>query len=196
MVSNSKTKKTSREIILDSSIRIFSHVHISDVTFSSIARESGCGHSLVYHYFENVNKLFEEALTHVYNTFYPHIKFFQNLNINPSLGFVGMFTLLFDAIKKNRMIAYYYKFFFYVSNYYSSNKLIVTLQKEYAALLSLLIKEGQKQGYLTQIMTSEEMASSLRLTILGAIDTIILEPNTKTSIKPSAVYLPFMKGNV
>lgn len=195
MAATKVIKKTSRENIIDAGVRLFSRQALADISIADVAREANCGHSLIYHYFSNVTELFDESISHIYKTFYPLIKAVSIVDQDPTLLFVGVISRFVNALKENKMHAYYYNLFTYNHPYSPFNKAVQSLQKDWSGLILMIIKKAQAAHVMIDTLLDEQIVKSLQITFRGIVASyIFIEDQEKFSIKPSTIYLPFLKG--
>lgn len=190
-----KVKKTKREEILEAGIRLFARVPFTEMTIASVAREANCGHSLVYHYFRNINALYDEGVAHVANLFIPLIEALRTKDIPAELVFVGSIVLLVDNLKKDPMAAYYLSLISYNHSEAPRNEAVQAIQSRWRQTFTKIITEGQKNNGLIMIMSPDDIMRSIHIMIKGLVSAQIFDTNpTKPSFNAADLYLPFLKG--
>ena len=92
-------KKTRREQIIDAGIRLFARVPFTDITIAAVAREAKCGHSLVYHYFSNINDLYDAAVDYVSTMFVTSMARLETVDTTPELISVGVISRFIESLQ-------------------------------------------------------------------------------------------------
>lgn len=187
--------KTKREAILNAGVRLFARVPFTDVTIAAVAREAECGHSLVYHYFPNVNTLYDEAVDYVAIVFLNFIRHLNSKNFPPELVFVGVISRLLDSLKVNGMFAYYMNIVSFNHSLAPRNEKNNIVQSEWIALFVKIIEAGQKNGNIITILTPLEILRALQTTFQGLTSSQIFSIDSdKNTLRAADIYLPFLKG--
>jgi AcrR family transcriptional regulator len=188
-------KRTKKDDILDAGIRLFARVPFTEMTIAAVAREAGCGHSLVYHYFRNVNVLYDEGVNRVSNHFLTVINRVVALNVPAELIFVGIVSSLVEALKKQPMTFYYVNLIAYRHDATPLNPAVAAVQEQWMSMLLNIVRKGQKNGRIISILTAEEIIRGLQTNFRGIVSSQILSvPEEKNTFKASDVYLPYLKG--
>ena len=66
-----------KDVIVNAAIRVFATLPYNEVTMSAIAREAKCGHSLIYHYFDNIRDLYDSAIEKNHSFFLSNYGFYK-----------------------------------------------------------------------------------------------------------------------
>lgn len=189
------SKKTKREEILDAGIRLFARLPFSEITIAAVAREANCGHSLVYHYFKNINEIYDDSITYVTNLLIPFITQIEKCTISPELAFVGGISRLVDALKDQKMDAYYLSLvsFSHIQAPYSEK--LVKVRKAWNKAFLRIISDAQKNGALITSMTAESILRSIIVMFQGLVSAQIFNnAGKRNAFRASDLYLPFLKG--
>lgn len=189
------TVKTRRDDILEAGIRLFARVPFTELTIAAVAREANCGHSLVYHYFTNINRLYDECVSHVVKRYAPFIDHLKALTIPAELVLTGSIAKLVEALKKDRLTAYCLSMLLYTHKQAPRNKALLEVQDEWSKLFLKLINNGQKNERIITTLSDEEILNSLHTMMRGLISTQIITGHSPNNVlKASEIYLPIMKG--
>ena len=70
-----------------------------------------CGHSLIYHYFDNIRDLYDSAIEKIIPSFYPIMDFTKLPNQNPEIKFVGFIIYIMRLLKEDEMFPYFVQTF-------------------------------------------------------------------------------------
>lgn len=189
------SKKTRRDQIIDAGIRLFAWVPFTDITIAAVAREAECGHSLVYHYFSNINELYDAAVDHVSAIFTTSMNHLESIKKTPELIFVGVISHFVESLQTKEMYAYYLNLFSYEDKLTPMNTKVLSLQKAWGQLFLKIIKKAQKAGRLITILTADEILNAVLTIFQGLISSQIINRTVSSSnLKASYIYLPLLKG--
>lgn len=189
------TKRTKKDDILDAGIRLFARVPFTEMTIAAVAREAGCGHSLVYHYFRNINALYDEGVNRVSTHFLKVINRVIALNVPVELIFVGIIASLVEALKKQPMTFYYVNLIAYRHEGAPLSPALAAVQEQWMRMLLHIVRKGQKMGRLITILTAEEIIRGLQTAFRGIVSSQILSVSEeKNTFRASDIYLPYLKG--
>lgn len=187
--------KNRRELIVDAGIRLFARTPFSEMTIAGVAREANCGHSLVYHYFKNINVIYDEGIAHVASLFDSLVSRINRKDANPDLIFVGIISRIVDFLKFEPMTAYYLNLLSFSHSGVPHSTKLVSARKKWVALFLDIINAGQKSNRLITTLTAEEIMHSVELMFQGIVGALMFNnPNDKTTFRPFEIYLPFLKG--
>lgn len=190
-----KIKNTKREQILDAGIRLFARMPFADITIAAVAREANCVHSLVYHYFDNINELYDAAVDHVASLFLPLIRNFKQLKTTPELIFIGTISRIVDGLNSISMYAYYLNLFSFKHSLTPTNEKVYAIQEEWYSFFINIIREAQDNGRLITVLSAEEILTSVQTIIQGQISSQIFSfKATGINMRASYIYLPLLKG--
>lgn len=59
---NEKIRKRRRDIIVSAALNVFAEKGLDNTSIDDIAKEVGCSHGLIYHYYDNKNEIFKEII--------------------------------------------------------------------------------------------------------------------------------------
>lgn len=187
-----KKKITKRTEIINAAIRLFSRFSFQEISISSIAREANCGHSLVYHYFSNVNEIYDAAYKEVNNATASFFASINNSNLAPELAFVGIITNFVEALKADLNLAFYVQFI--ISALGPNSREIKKIQKEWRNSLRSLIIRGQESNRFITTLSSDEFMNALNYNISGLVSSLIFANVKRSNISAAQIYLLFMQG--
>lgn len=191
---NEVIRNRRRDVIVNAAIRVFATLPYNEVTMSAIAREAKCGHSLIYHYFDNIRDLYDSAIEKIIPTFYPIMDFTKLPNQNPEIKFVGFVIYVMRLLKEDPMFPYYVQTFIHSAHIganlkTSGNSFI----KHFLQQSIEMIRNGQKQGKIID-MDAEQIVINISYTIKGICSSIIFEKSGTINLpEPSTIYLPFLR---
>lgn len=195
MRNNKKVKKTKRDLIIDAGIRLFARFPFSEITVAAVAREASCGHSLVYHYFKNINELYDESVAFVTTYFSSFVKGLNHKEeTSPLILFVGGISQLIELLKSDPMSGYYLSLvIFKYPETPPSDRITKLKNKWYKAIVSLVTK-GIESGVLIGLLSAEEILRSLQYSFQGITTSLMFTNAEAKELHASLLYLPFLKG--
>lgn len=189
------TKQTKRTQILDAGIRLFARVSFMDMTIAAVAREANCGHSLVYHYFKNINELYDEAIAFIVSNYYPLAVDLQKQDVPAELLFVGIIARLVDELKDNPMAAYYLSLIAFEHDGAPYNERILKIHDKWLNAAVTVIRNAQTSGALITVLSAEDILKTVQTMFQGLISAKIFNASLcKNAFKASDLYLPFLQG--
>ena len=189
------TTKTRRDDILEAGIRLFARVPFSELTIAAVAREANCGHSLVYHYFTNINRLYDECVNHVVARYKPFIEHFKSLTIPAELALAGSIALIVEMLKREKLAPYCLSLLLYTYKQAPRNKAILTVREDWSKLFLNFISEGQKNERIISTLSANEILNVLKSILRGLIsDQIVSGPSPANILTASEIYLPIIQG--
>jgi TetR/AcrR family transcriptional regulator, fatty acid metabolism regulator protein len=162
--------KTDRgKIIVEAALKVFSRKGYADTRMADIAREADMSYGLVYHYFENKEKLFDAIVEDWWTGFYNELEKLQKEPVPTEEKLVGIIRYILSvyASKPNQISIFVTEVsrgFVYHAHTKGRDKFnrLFTLCKE-------IVQEGQAKGDLR----SDIQAHYLTYVFLGAIDTFL-----------------------
>lgn len=187
-------KKTKRDLIIDAGIRLFARFPFSEITVAAVAREANCGHSLVYHYFKNINELYEESVNFVTSYFSPFVKSIDQKETAPLILFVGSITQHVELLKSNPMNSYYLSLIIYQYAEIPKSERIAKLKTKWYKSLVALLTKGIETGVLITLLKAEEILKSLQNSFQGLVSSLMFSGAENKDFHASTIYLPFLKG--
>lgn len=195
MRNTKKINKTKRDLIIDAGIRLFARFPFCEITVAAVAREANCGHSLVYHYFKNINEIYEESVIFVTSYFSQFLKSIDHKEeVSPLILFVGGISQLIELLKRDPMSVYYLSLIFFKYPETPPSERITKLRtKWYKALVALLAK-GIEEGVLIARLSAEEILRSIQRSFQGIVSCLMFTNQDAKDLRASLVYLPYLKG--
>ena len=162
--------KTDRgKIIVDSALKVFSRKGYADTRMADIAREADMSYGLIYHYFENKEKLFDAIVEEWWTGFYNELEALQKKTLPTEEKLVGIIRYILSVYgsKPNQISIFVTEVsrgFVYHAHAKGRDKFnrLFTLCKE-------IILEGQARG----VLRSDIQAHYLTYVFLGSIDTFL-----------------------
>jgi TetR/AcrR family transcriptional regulator, fatty acid metabolism regulator protein len=162
--------KTDRgKIIVEAALKVFSRKGYADTRMADIAREADMSYGLVYHYFENKEKLFDAIVEDWWTGFYNELEKLQKKPVPTEEKLVGIIRYILSvyASKPNQISIFVTEVsrgFVYHAHTKGRDKFnrLFTLCKE-------IVQEGQTKGDLR----SDIQAHYLTYVFLGSIDTFL-----------------------
>ncbi len=162
--------KTDRgKIIIDAALKVFSRKGYADTRMADIAREADMSYGLVYHYFENKEKLFDAIVEEWWTGFYNELEELQKRPVPTEEKLVGIIRYILSvyASKPNQISIFVTEVsrgFVYHAHTKGRDKFnrLFTLCRE-------IILEGQAKG----VLRSDIQAHYLAYVFLGSIDTFL-----------------------
>jgi AcrR family transcriptional regulator len=162
--------KTDRErIIIDAALNVFSRKGYADTRMADIAREAEMSYGLVYHYFENKEKLFDAIVEEWWTGFYNKLEALKKSPMPTDEKLIGIIRYLLSvyANEPNQIsifITEVSRGFVYHAHSKGRDKF-----NGLFALCREIILEGQTNGFLR----NDIQARYLTYVFLGAIDTFL-----------------------
>jgi len=162
--------KTDRgKIIVDAALKVFSRKGYADTRMADIAREADMSYGLVYHYFENKEKLFDAIVEEWWTGFYNELEELQKRPVPTEEKLVGIIRYILSVYgsKPNQISIFVTEVsrgFVYHAHTKGRDKFnrLFTLCRE-------IILEGQAKG----VLRSDIQAHYLAYVFLGSIDTFL-----------------------
>jgi len=162
--------KTNREkIIIESALKVFSRKGYAETRMADIACEADMSYGLVYHYFENKEKLFDAIVEEWWTGFYNELEALQKKSSPTEEKLVSIIRYILSVYgsKPNQISIFVTEVsrgFVYHTRSRGRDKFnrLFTLCKE-------IILEGQARGALR----SDIQAHYLTYVFLGSIDTFL-----------------------
>jgi AcrR family transcriptional regulator len=162
--------KTDRgKIIIDAALKVFSRKGYADTRMADIAREADMSYGLVYHYFENKEKLFDAIVEEWWTGFYNELEELQKRPVPTEEKLVGIIRYILSVYgsKPNQISIFVTEVsrgFVYHAHTKGRDKFnrLFTLCRE-------MILEGQARG----VLRNDIQAHYLTYVFLGSIDTFL-----------------------
>jgi AcrR family transcriptional regulator len=162
--------KTDRgKIIVDAALKVFSRKGYADTRMADIAREADMSYGLVYHYFENKEKLFDAIVEEWWTGFYNELEELQKRPVPTEEKLVGIIRYILSVYgsKPNQISIFVtevsrgFVYHAHTKGRDKFNRLFTLCQK--------IILEGQAKG----VLRSDIQAHYLAYVFLGSIDTFL-----------------------
>lgn len=180
--------KTDRgKIILDAALKVFSRKGYADTRMADIAREAEMSYGLVYHYFENKEKLFDTIVEEWWTGFYNEMEKLQKKPVPTEEKLVGIIRYILSvyASKPNQISIFVTEVsrgFVYHAHTKGRDKFTRLF-----ALCQEIVQEGQANGTLR----NDIQAHYLTYVFLGSLDTflsvMILGNETLTPVREKRI---------
>ena len=162
--------KTDREkIIVDAALKVFSRKGYADTRMADIATEAGMSYGLVYHYFQNKEKLFDAIVEEWWTGFYNELEKLQKQPVPTKEKLVGIIRYILSvyASKPNQISIFVTEVsrgFVYHAHTKGRDKF-----NRLFALCKEIVQEGQAKG----VLRNDIQPHYLTYVFLGAIDTFL-----------------------
>lgn len=162
--------KSDREkTIIDSALKVFSRKGYADTRMADIAREAEMSYGLVYHYFENKEKLFDAIVEEWWTGFYNELETLQKKSLTTEEKLVAIIRYILSVYRsKPNQISIFVtevsRGFVYHAHTKGRDKF-----NRLFALCREIIQEGQARG----VLRSDIQAHYLTYVFLGSIDTFL-----------------------
>lgn len=177
---NKLLKEKRKEEILNASLRLFANFGIENITMDEIAKEVGCSHGLIYHYFESKEEIAKELSLKSRKLFnYEFIKISQKDTDSVS-KFKDFHYLFIKSVKESEEKRFY--LFLLLTLPYNSleNEDIRSYYKKgYKKLVNIFQKIIEQNDYL-KLFTAKQLADSYYFYLTGLVYSSIKD---STSIK-------------
>jgi TetR/AcrR family fatty acid metabolism transcriptional regulator len=174
--------RTDREkIIIDAALKVFSNKGYASTRMADIAKEAGMSYGLVYHYFENKEKLFDAIVEDWWSGFYDELEMLKQNDINTEEKLVEIIRYILKVYENKPsqlsiFVTEVSRGFVYHANSKGKEKF-----NKLFALCKDIMAEGQQRGYLR----SDIQANYLTYLFLGSIDSflsVLILGNEKLSV--------------
>jgi AcrR family transcriptional regulator len=157
------------KIIVEAALKVFSQKGYADTRMADIAREADMSYGLIYHYFENKEKLFDAIVEEWWTGFYNELEELQKRPLPTEDKLVGIIRYILSVYgsKPNQISIFVTEVsrgFVYHAHPKGKDKFnrLFTLCRE-------IIQEGQERGFLR----NDIQAHYLTYVFLGSIDTFL-----------------------
>ena len=162
--------RTDREkIIIDAALKVFSTKGYASTRMADIAKEADMSYGLVYHYFENKEKLFDAIVEDWWNSFYDELELLKRSDISTEEKLVEIIRYILKVYesKPNQLsifITEVSRGFVYHANSKGKDKF-----RKLFSLCEDIMTEGQQRGFLRR----DIQAHYLTYLFLGSIDSFL-----------------------
>jgi len=140
-------EKTDREkFIIDAALKVFSTKGYASTRMADIAKEAGMSYGLVYHYFENKEKLFDAIVEDWWSGFYDELEMLRQSDIRTDEKLIEIIRYILKVYehKPNQLSIFVTEVsrgFVYHANSKGKDKF-----KKLFSLCKDIMTEGQKRG--------------------------------------------------
>lgn len=157
------------KIIIDAALKVFSRKGYADTRMADIAKEANMSYGLIYHYFENKEKLFDAIVEEWWRGFYDTLELLKRTPMRAEDKLVEIIRYILNVYnEKPGQISIFVtevsRGFVYHVNSRGKDKFntLFTLCQD-------IVREGQTQG----VLRKDIQANYLTYVFLGAIDTFL-----------------------
>jgi TetR/AcrR family fatty acid metabolism transcriptional regulator len=162
-------KMASEQIIIEAALKVFSTKGYAETRMADIAKEANLSYGLIYHYFENKEKLFDAIVENWWKAFYDELEMLKKSTASTNEKLVDIIKFILNAYtatpsQMSIFVAEVSRGFIYHSNPRGKDKF-----RKLFALCEDIIREGQTRGALRRDIQS----NYLTYVFLGAIDTFL-----------------------
>jgi TetR/AcrR family fatty acid metabolism transcriptional regulator len=162
--------KTDRgKSIVDAALKVFSRKGFADTRMADIAREAEMSYGLIYHYFENKEKLFDAIVEEWWTGFYNELEMLQKKPVPTEEKLVGIIRYILSVYaSKPHQISIFVtevsRGFVYHTHTRGRDKF-----NRLFALCQEIVQEGQAKG----LLRNDIQPHYLTYVFLGSIDTFL-----------------------
>lgn len=162
--------KSDREkIIIEAALKVFSTKGYASTRMADIAREADMSYGLVYHYFENKEKLFDAIVEDWWTGFYDELEMLKKSDISTEEKLVEIIRYILKVYEnKPNQISIFVTEVSRGFVYHSDTKGKDKFNKLFSLCQDIML-EGQRQGFLRK----DIQAHYLTYLFLGSIDTFL-----------------------
>lgn len=177
---NKLLKEKRKEEILNASLRLFANFGVESITMDEIAKEVGCSHGLIYHYFDSKEEIAKELSFKSRKLFnYEFLKISQKET--DIISKFKEFHLLFVKSVKESEEKRFYLFLLLTLPYNSlENQEIKAYYKKGYKKLVNIFQEIIEQNDDLKLFSTKQLADSYYFYLTGLVYSSIKDP---TSIK-------------
>jgi TetR/AcrR family fatty acid metabolism transcriptional regulator len=162
-------KISSEQAIIDAALKVFSTKGYAETRMADIAKEAKLSYGLIYHYFENKEKLFDAIVGNWWNAIYEEIERLKASPVSTKEKLVGIVRFMLNAY--NEMPELMSIFIAEVSRgyiYHSDPQRRENILK-YLRVCEDIIREGQARGALR----TDLRPKYLTYIFIGSVDTFL-----------------------
>ncbi len=162
-------KVASEKIIVEAALKVFSTKGFAEARMADIAKEANLSYGLIYHYFENKEKLFDAIVENWWKSFYDELEMLKKSTAATKEKLVEIIKFMMNAYtatpsQMSIFVAEVSRGFIYHSSPRGKDKF-----RKLFNLCEDIIREGQTRGTLR----SDIQSNYLTYVFLGAIDTFL-----------------------
>jgi TetR/AcrR family transcriptional regulator, fatty acid metabolism regulator protein len=162
--------KLNREkVIVDAALKVFSTKGYASTRMADIAREADMSYGLVYHYFENKEKLFDAIVEDWWTGFYDELEMLKKSDMSTEEKLVEIIRYILKVYEnKPNQISIFVTEVSRGFVYHADSKGKDKFNKLFS-LCQDIMSEGQQNGFLRK----DIQANYLTYLFLGSIDTFL-----------------------
>jgi TetR/AcrR family fatty acid metabolism transcriptional regulator len=157
------------KVIIDAALKVFSTKGYASTRMADIAREADMSYGLVYHYFENKEKLFDAIVEDWWTGFYDELEMLKKSDMSTEEKLVEIIRYILKVYeKKPNQISIFVTEVSRGFVYHADSKGKDKFNKLFS-LCQDIMSEGQQNGFLRK----DIQANYLTYLFLGSIDTFL-----------------------
>jgi TetR/AcrR family transcriptional regulator, fatty acid metabolism regulator protein len=162
-------KMNREKVIIDAALKVFSTKGYASTRMADIAREADMSYGLVYHYFENKEKLFDAIVEDWWTGFYNELEMLKKSDMSTEEKLVEIIRYILKVYEnKPNQISIFVTEVSRGFVYHADSKGKDKFNKLFS-LCQDIMSEGQQNGFLRK----DIQANYLTYLFLGSIDTFL-----------------------
>lgn len=162
-------KMNREKVIIDAALKVFSTKGYASTRMADIAREADMSYGLVYHYFENKEKLFDAIVEDWWTGFYNELEMLKKSDMSTEEKLVEIIRYILKVYEnKPNQISIFVTEVSRGFVYHADSKGKDKFNKLFS-LCQDIMSEGQQNGFLR----NDIQANYLTYLFLGSIDTFL-----------------------
>jgi TetR/AcrR family fatty acid metabolism transcriptional regulator len=162
-------KMNREKVIIDAALKVFSTKGYASTRMADIAREADMSYGLVYHYFENKEKLFDAIVENWWTGFYDELEMLKKSDMSTEEKLVEIIRYILKVYEnKPNQISIFVTEVSRGFIYHADSKGKDKFNKLFS-LCQDIMSEGQQNGFLRK----DIQANYLTYLFLGSIDTFL-----------------------
>ena len=162
-------KMNREKVIIDAALKVFSTKGYASTRMADIAREADMSYGLVYHYFENKEKLFDAIMEDWWTGFYDELEMLKKSDMSTEEKLVEIIRYILKVYEnKPNQISIFVTEVSRGFIYHADSKGKDKFNKLFS-LCQDIMSEGQQNGFLRK----DIQANYLTYLFLGSIDTFL-----------------------
>jgi len=162
-------KMNREKVIIDAALKVFSTKGYASTRMADIAREADMSYGLVYHYFENKEKLFDAIVENWWTGFYDELEMLKKSDMSTEEKLVEIIRYILKVYEnKPNQISIFVTEVSRGLIYHADSKGKDKFNKLFS-LCQDIMSEGQQNGFLRK----DIQANYLTYLFLGSIDTFL-----------------------
>jgi TetR/AcrR family fatty acid metabolism transcriptional regulator len=162
-------KMNREKVIIDAALKVFSTKGYASTRMADIAREADMSYGLVYHYFENKEKLFDAIVENWWTGFYDELEMLKKSDMSTEEKLVEIIRYILKVYEnKPNQISIFVTEVSRGFVYHADSKGKDKFNKLFS-LCQDIMSEGQQNGFLRK----DIQANYLTYLFLGSIDTFL-----------------------